>query len=122
LTIEDDDTGVIVETMDIEVVDEFGALLDIDEYIQNLANESFKGNPAQRKNSFHNMILAIEDQLIDMEYKGSIKDLRKNIRSKADGLIDGNPKNDWIIDETAQQHICMKIDDLTAYLEYLLTL
>ena len=122
LTIEDDDTGVVVETMDIEVVDEFGALLDIDEYIQNLANESFKGNPAQRKNSFHNMILAIEDQLIDMEYKGSIKDLRKNIRSKTDGLIDGNPKNDWIIDETAQQHICMKIDDLTAYLEYLLTL
>jgi len=43
-----------------------------------------------------------------------------NIRAKADGLIDGKKNDDWIVDLAAQQHICMKIDDLNAYLTYLL--
>jgi len=42
-----------------------------------------------------------------------------DIREKADGCVDANPNNDWIIDEEAQKHICMKIDDLTAYLQTL---
>jgi hypothetical protein len=122
LNITDDDTGFGVDTWIVNVTDEFGALSDIDDYIQNLPNESFIDNPKYRKNAFHNMILAIEDQLIDMEYRGSIRDLHRNIRAKADGFIDGNPKNDWIIDPIAQQHICMKIDDLVLYLKYLLAL
>ena len=40
-----------------------------------------------------------------------------DIRLKADGLIDGDPLDDWIIDYNAQYHICMKVDDIVAYLE-----
>jgi len=119
LTITDDDGGSDFDSMEIEVTDEFGALQDIDDYIQNLSDSSFKNNPSTRKNALHNMLLAIKDQLVDMEYQGSINDLFNNIQSKADGHIDGDLKNDWITDETSQQHICMKIDDLTAYLELL---
>ena len=36
------------------------------------------------------------------------------------GSLGGTPKNDWIIDPTTQQHICMMIDDLIAYLETLI--
>jgi hypothetical protein len=66
------------------------------------------------------MFVAIDDMLADEEYNGMIQDLRNNIRGKADGYVDGSSQNDWITDATAQQEICQKIDDITAYLEYLL--
>ena len=40
-----------------------------------------------------------------------------DIRAKADGYVDGNPKNDWIRVSAAQQEICLMVDDLIAYLE-----
>ena len=122
LTVTDDDDGVGTDTMQVTVVDDRGALNDINGYIQSLPDTSFKGNPSQRKKAFNNMFTAIDDMLVDMEYQGAIQDLRNNIRAKADGLVDGHLKNDWIMDPEAQQHICMKIDDLTAYLEHLKTL
>lgn len=120
LTVTDDDTGVGTATYEVEVGDEFGALQDLDDYIQGLPDNAFKGNPVQRKNAFHQMILEINIKLVDMEYKGAIQDLRNNIREKADGLIDGKLNNDWIKTLEAQQHICMKIDDLTDYLELIM--
>lgn len=124
LTITDDDTGVDIQTLaeDIEVVDQFGALEDIDEYIQDLDGSYFKGNPVQRKNALHNMLSGVYDMLVDLEYNGAINDLQNNIKAKADGYLGGNPNNDWIIDQDAQEHLCMKIDDLSAYLEWLLGL
>jgi hypothetical protein len=120
LTIVDDDTGVDVEMMEVNVVDEFGALDDLDAYIQGLPDHAFKSNPAQRKKALGNMLSAVRDMLTNQEYNGAIHDLTSNVRGKADGLIDGKDGNDWIDDLTAQQHICMKIDDLCAYLVYLL--
>jgi hypothetical protein len=120
LTIVDDDTGADVEVMEVEVVDEFGALDDLDAYIQGLPDNVFAANPAQRKKALKNMISAVRDMLTNAEHNGAIHDLTSNIRAKADGLIDGRAGNDWIVDLDAQQHICMKIDDLTAYLAYLL--
>ena len=122
LTVTDDEDGVGTDTMQVTVVDDRGALNDINGYIQSLPDTSFKGKPSQRKKAFNNMFTAIDDMLVDMEYQGAIQDLRNNIRAKADGLVDGHLKNDWIMDPEAQQHICMKIDDLTAYLEHLKTL
>jgi len=55
--------------------------------------------------------------LANGNYYGMIQHLRNNIRAKADGQVDGKPGNDWIIDSVAQQEICQKIDDITAYLE-----
>jgi len=118
-TVTDDDTGTNSDTYQVHVVDEFEALQDLDEYIQSLDDDLFKRKAENRKQSLHNMILAIHDMLVDMEYNGAINDLIHNIREKADGSIDdgdGNSHNDWIIDCTAQYHICMKIDDITTYL------
>jgi hypothetical protein len=120
LTVTDDDTGVGTDTYEVEVVDEFGALQDLDNYIQGLPNNAFKNLPQIRKAVLHSMILAINNMLVNKAYNGAIHDLRNNIREKADGLIDGKLYNDWIIELTAQQHICMKIDDLTAYLELIM--
>ena len=61
------------------------------------------------------MIWSVRGMLINMKYNGAIQDLQNNIKSKADGL----KNNDWITDATAQYHICMKIDDITAYLALL---
>ena len=36
-----------------------------------------------------------------------------------DGYVDGKSNNDWIEDSPMQVDICMMIDDLIAYLEYL---
>jgi hypothetical protein len=36
-----------------------------------------------------------------------------------DGQVDGKPGDDWIVDAAVQTELCMKIDDLVAYLEYL---
>jgi len=119
LTITDDEGGSDSDTMEVEVVDEFGALQDIDDYIQNLPNSAFKEKANQRKNAMHNMINAIHDMLVEMEYNGATQDLINNIRAKADGYIDGLLLNDWITDPDAQYHLCMKIDDLTAYLALL---
>ena len=119
LTVTDDDGGVGTDTMQVTVVDDKEALSDINGHIQSLPDTSFKGNPSQRKNAFNNMFTAIDDMLVGMEYQGAVQDLRNNVRGKADGYMDGNSKNDWITDPEAQQHICMNIDDLTAYLEHL---
>jgi hypothetical protein len=55
--------------------------------------------------------------IADKEWNGFITSLQSNIRSKADGQVDGKPQDDWIKDKTAQQHICMKIDDIVAYVK-----
>ncbi|MGC9308827.1 MAG: PKD domain-containing protein, partial [Thermoplasmatota archaeon] len=115
LTVIDDDSGTDTDTMTIVVVDEHGALQDIKEYIQNLTDASFKGNPSQRKNAFENMIFAIDGMLTLEDYQGAISALSKNLAEK----VDGDGKGDWITDEEAQMHLCMKIDDLITYLHIL---
>jgi len=120
LTITDDDGGVGTYTTQVKVIGAKESNAIINKYIQSLPNEAFKNNPTQLRKAFNNMFAAINQMLDNEEYRGAIEDLRNNIRAKADGFVDGNPKNDWIIDPTAQKEICMSIDDLTAYLETLL--
>lgn len=125
LTVTDDDGGVGTDTMPVTVVDAKDANQDLNDYIQDLDDEDFKNNADQRKNALANMLMAIGGMLAEEAYQGAIQDLRNNVRGKADSscsVNDGNSNNDWIIDPEAQQHICMKIDDLTAYLEHLKTL
>ena len=67
-----------------------------------------------------NKFAAIGEMLDAENYQGAINKLQNDIRAKADGYVDGNPKNDWITNPEAQQEICNMIDDLVAYLQSLL--
>ncbi len=120
LSVEDDDGGVVVDTMEVIVLSAEEAKEIINDYIQGLPDDAFKEKPEQRKKAFNNMFSALNNKLANEEYRGVIMDLMHNIRQKADGHVDGSLKNDWIVNPTAQEHICWKIDALIAYLETLL--
>ena len=47
----------------------------------------------------------------------ALSKLLHDIRAKMSGDSDGHPENDWIIDPSAQEALCMMIDDLIAFLE-----
>jgi len=122
LSVTDDDGGTDDNTMTVHVADTEEALDIFSDYIQGLDSSMFKEKAAQRKNAFDNMFSALDDMLADEEYQGMIKAMNSNIRTKFDGLVDGSPKDDWIIqDLTVQAHLCQKVDDITEYLEYLLS-
>jgi len=120
LTVEDDDGGVDTATYEIAIPNAEEAKHVINDYIQGLPDDAFKNNPDQRKKSLSNIFSAIDDMLDDEEYSGAVHHLRHNIREKTDGFVDGSPKNDWITNSTAQEHICWKMDALIAYLETLI--
>jgi hypothetical protein len=61
------------------------------------------------------MFLALDDMITNEEWNGFINSLQNNVREKADGQVDGKPSDDWITSKVAQQHICMKVDDIVAY-------
>jgi PKD repeat protein len=117
--ITDDDCSLVWTTLQVTVVTAKEALFDINQFIQALPENAFVDDPTQRKNAFNNMFLAIATMLDNEAYRGAIEDLRHNIRGKVDGQVDGDPLDDWIIDPAAQKEICMKIDFLIGYLEFL---
>jgi len=120
VTVTDDDTGTHSNSMMVHVADVDEALEIFNQYIQDLDASAFRGQAAQRKMALRNVFSALQEMWLDEEYNGMIQDLRSNIRARADGLIDGRANDDWIRDQEAQEHICQKVDDITAYLEYLL--
>ncbi len=120
LTITDDDGGIDTDTTTVVIVTALEALQDLDDYIQNTADDDFKDKAKTRKKAFSNKHNAIYNMLDTENYQGIIQILNEDIREKCDGLIDGDPNNDWITGEEAQTHICMKIDDISIYLNFLL--
>lgn len=122
LNITDDDTGQGSATWDVEVVTIQEAIEDLDDYLQDRPDDNYKDKAKNRKKSFDNKFNAIYKMLENEEFQKIIDKLNLDIRIKCDGTIDGDPIDDWITDPTAQTHICQKIDDITAYLEYILTL
>jgi hypothetical protein len=67
-----------------------------------------------RKNALSNKFNTVKTQMRCCKYKEAIEKLQNDIRAKADGSVDGDPKNDWITDSEAQKEICKMIDDLVA--------
>jgi hypothetical protein len=116
LTVIDDDGGTDSDTLVLEVVDAHGALEELNDYIQSLDDSVFKSKSAQRKNAFSNMIDALHSMVDTENYNGAIHAMQNNLRGKADGSLGGNSKNDWITDPSIQNHITMKLDDISAYL------
>jgi hypothetical protein len=116
ITVEDDDGESDTATTTVVVVTALEALQDTDEYIQNVPDIDYKDKASTRKKSFSNKFNAMYKILEDEDYQKLIDKLNIDIRTKCDGLIDGDPLGDWIIEYNAQYHICMKIDDIIAYL------
>ena len=120
LTITDDDGGAgTSQPYSVTVMNPEEVIWLLDEYIQNLPDEAFKKPAQNRKNTLHNKLMAILRMVSDGKYEKAISKLEHDIRSKADGSVDGHPGNDWIIDPAAQQDICQMIDDITAYFQML---
>jgi PKD repeat protein len=120
LTVTDDEGAIDTATTTVVVVTALEALKDLDDYIQNTGNKDYKDKASTRKKAFSNKFKAIYKILDTENYLGLTKKLNEDIRKKCDGLIDGGPIGDWIIDEVAQAHICQKIDDISDYINYLL--
>lgn len=119
LTVTDDDGGSDARTIGVHVADAAEAKHDLADYIQALPATAFRGNADQRKNAFANMFRALDAKLESGAWNGFVHDITSNVRDKADGLVEGNPGNDWITSQEAQQHVCMKIDDIVAYVRTL---
>jgi hypothetical protein len=117
LTVTDDDTGFHSNTYNVVVVTWEEAKHITNEYIQDLPEEVFKPKADKRKAALDNMFNALDDMYANEDYNGLINALMNNIRSKCDGTQGGKPNDDWIKDEETQEHLCLKIDDLVAYIE-----
>jgi PKD repeat protein len=113
LTITDDDSGVGISVpRAISVLGVRQAVQVLDDYIQGLPDGAFRKPVKQRRNTLHRQLTEV-GQLIDNEqYQEAIDLLSDAIRAKADGYVDGNPRDDWITDTEAQQEICDMIDDI----------
>ena len=120
LTVTDDDGDIDTVTTTVVVATALEALQDLDDYIQNVDDEHYKIKANVAKKAFSNKFKAIYSILDTENYPGLIKILNEDIREKCDGLIDGDPINDWIIGDEEQTHICQKIDDISDYVDYLL--
>lgn len=120
LIVTDDDGGTGTDTRTVTIMSAEETIPVMDDYIRDLPDDVFKNNPDQRKNAFSEKLDKVIELIDAGEYQKAIDKLQHDIRAKADGYVDGNPKNDWITDPGAQQEICTMIDDLVAYLETLL--
>jgi hypothetical protein len=111
-----DGTSIGSDTAFVTINNVNQALDLINNYIQGLPDNAFDGNPSNRKKAFLNKFAEIENFSANGNYLEVIAKLKNDIRSKADGTIGGNPKNDWIKDSIAQEELCLKIDYLVTYL------
>ncbi|MBI5000279.1 MAG: hypothetical protein HZB92_01950 [Euryarchaeota archaeon] len=97
---------------------EFDIQLDlINDCIKNIPPEAFEKNPEQRRNALLEKMDAVETMIYDGDYNGAIQKLKNDIRTKMDGSIDGNPKNDWIVDSVWQNEMDRLISGLVMSLQ-----
>ena len=72
LTVTDDEGGIDTATTTVVVVTALEALQDLDDYIQNTANEDYKDKANARKKAFSNKFRAIYNILDTENYLGLI--------------------------------------------------
>ena len=117
LEVVDDDGGTGTAAITVEVITAEEALELINDFIQDLAESSFNGPPAQHASALSNKLEAVKNLLANGDAMGAVNKLRNDIRAKADGSLGGNLHNDWIVDAEAQADLCLLIDELVAYIE-----
>jgi hypothetical protein len=122
LTVTDDDGDYDGKTMTVHVAGVKEALNIFNTYIQTLPNSKFKNSANQRKTAYNSIFLSLNNMLAKKDYKGMIRSLNNNIRTTFDGQVGGSVKDDWIKEDLATQtELCQKVDDITEYLQYLLS-
>jgi hypothetical protein len=89
----------------------------LNDAIQALKDSALKKPADNRKNAFSNKLNALLNAIIEGEYEDALDKLEDDIRAKMDGYLGGNPKNDWVIDEQAQQDLNALID-IIEYADY----
>jgi hypothetical protein len=122
VTVTDDDGGVDYNTLTLHIADVAEALDILDAYIQSLPNSSFAcpGTARLCKAAFHKMFLQLDVMLAFRSYRWMTYYMNFNMRTKFDGTMGGIKRDDWIKQDLAlQTDLCQKVDDITAYLEYL---
>lgn len=86
--------------------------------IQELTDSAFRNNPEQRKNALTNKLKEVFLNIENKKYEDAANKLRNDIRSKMDGSLGGNPKDDWIIDPIAQKDLAEMIEGLILHITY----
>jgi hypothetical protein len=117
LEVMDDDGGVVTTTGTVTVATAGEAAEIINAYIQGLPKECFKNNSESSKIAFANKMDVVCKMIAADKIDQSLSKLLHDLRSKVSGNSDGKPQNDWITDPSAQEDLCMMIDDLMAFLE-----
>jgi len=119
LSVADDDLASAVSVAwTITVMTPADMVQPLNEYIQGLPDGAFDKQPANRRSWFDRRLDLAAEAILAGHYPAAIAELQ-GVRSKADGSVDGNDHDDWIIDSEAQQEICAMIDALIAYLQSL---
>jgi 1-phosphatidylinositol phosphodiesterase len=120
LTITDEDGGIGDDSLEVWIRTASEAVDFLDSLIQDLPPSCFRGQAAQRKQTFSNKCQAVKNALgAGGNLQGVINRLMNDIRTKADGSVDGSSHNDWITCQEAQEEICLIVDELVRYLESL---
>lgn len=115
--VQDADRGSDMDTTFVQVITALEAIDCVTDYIQDLPDACMKKPAAQRKNTLTGKLTVVRNSVSGNSLKGAIEKLRHDIRAKADGSIDGNSNNDWIICEEAQRKLCMTFDGLIGHLQ-----
>jgi M6 family metalloprotease-like protein len=115
----DDDGGSGSDGDGVHVASAQEALAVLNSQIQAASDAAFKKPAGNRKHAFSNKIQAVIGMVEGGNHKGAMQKLLNDIRTKADGYVDGSPNNDWVIDPVLQQQLLQMIDDIHAYLSTL---
>jgi PKD repeat protein len=116
LTVKDNDPGVGSDSTTVLVSTAADALDYLADAFESTSDDCFKGQAPQRKNALSNKLAEVKRKLEAGDLEEAINKLINDIRSKADGHVDGKPGNDWVTDEASQEMLCLIIDELLAYL------
>lgn len=119
LNVIDDDGGQGRDKTTLQVSTDKEALVILNQYIQGLPDKYFVKPAAEKKKAFKTLIARVSKLLNAQDYIGVIKILQEKVRIRYDGYVDGNLKDDRLINKKAQKAVCLMIDDLVAYLSVL---
>lgn len=88
-------------------------LFNIQLAILQLPDDAFKPKSDKRKNAFMNKLTVVGKMINEGNYEEAARKLEKDILSK----MDGKPKNDWIIDDKAQDEVYTIVVELIDLLQ-----